>query len=544
MLNVWRGTQTSGTPSSKLLYSFALVVMIICAVSQCASALAQSSSSADVGWPMYNGGYSADRYSSLKQITKENVAGLVAIARYKLPETVSFESGPVVVGDTMYFTTATSTYAINAVTGELLWTNKYPAKSRGLGTPVRGVAYFDGRLYRGTPDAHAIALDAKTGEIVWDVVAGDPDKGEYFTVAPVVWEKRLYIGTSGSDLGAIGHMVALDIMDGHKLWNFDVVPSSGPGSETWPSDDKKIKAGGGMYSSFAIDASTGLLYISTGNPGPDFAGDYRHGDNLYTCSVVMLDAKSGALRGYHQFVPHDFHDWDIAASPVLFTSKSGHKMVGVAGKNGYLYGLNRELSDVAYQTAVTTIANSDAPITPDGTRFCPGTRGGVNYNGPAYSPEQNALYVNSIDWCSTIKLGGPDTLERIPKKPFIGSSNSFGDSDPQGSGWLTAVEADSGKVLWKYHSPGPMFAAITPTAGGVVFTGDMEGNLLALDAASGKMLFQSKAGGPIKGGVVTYTINGKQYVAIAAALEGANIQTATGPPSVVIYSLPAQGGKQ
>lgn len=506
--------------------------------------VAQRSKASHSGWPMYNGSYSGDRFSSLRQINTGNVANLVEVARYQLPETTSFQTGPVVVGDSMYFTTATTTYAINAVTGKLLWMQKYRATSLGLGTPVRGVAYSEGKLYRGTPDAHVLALDAKTGKVLWNVTAGDAAKGEYFTVAPLVWEGRIYIGTSGSDVGTVGRMMALDVRDGRRLWNFDVVPSSGPGSETWPSDPTKLRAGGGMYSSFAIDPSTGMLYIPTGNPGPDFAGDYRPGDNLYTCSVVMLDARTGALRGYHQFAPHDVHDWDIAASPILFTSKAGHNMVAVGGKNGYLYGLNRELSNVAYQTPVTTIENTDAPITAAGTRFCPGTQGGVNWYGPAYSPEQNALYVNSIDWCTVVKLGGPETLKHTPGNPFLGSSNAFGDSDSQNkTGWLTAVDADNGKVLWKYHSALPMVAAITPTAGGVVFTGDLEGNLLAFDGASGKLLFQNKTAGPIGGGIVTYMIDGKQYVGVAAGMDGAIMQIKSGPATVAIYSLPLQTGK-
>ena len=463
---------------------------------------AQSSKAANSDWPMYNGSYAADRFSPLQQITRDNVGALREVGRYDLPEITSFQAGPVVIGDSMYVTTSTGTYALNAVTAKLLWSEKYPAKSLGLGTPVRGVAYADGRIYRATPDAHLLAMDAKTGKTIWDVVAGDAAKGDYFTAVPVVWRNRLYIGNSGSDVGVIGRVMAFDIKDGRKLWSFDVVPSSGPGSETWPSDPKKIKAGGGMYSSFALDTATGTLYVPTGNPGPDFAPEYRSGKNLFTCSVVMLDAETGALRGYHQFTPSDFHDWDNAASPVLFTSKAGHKMVAVASKNGNLYGLDRSLSKVAYQVPVTTIENTKAPLTPQGTRFCPGTQGGVNWYGPAYSPSQNALYVNSIDWCTIIKKGGPESVEHSAGKPFLGSSNMFGDSDPKNkTGWLYAVDADSGKVLWKYHASKPMVAGITPTQSGLVFTADLEGDLLAFDAESGKILFRSKAGGPVGGGV-------------------------------------------
>ncbi|HEY3298215.1 MAG TPA: PQQ-binding-like beta-propeller repeat protein, partial [Armatimonadota bacterium] len=444
-------------------------------------------------WLTFNGGYSAERYSPLKQINTKNVKSLRQVGKYQLPETTSFQAGPVMVGKTIYLTTATSTYAVDARTGKLLWSNKYAPKSMGLGTPVRGLAYANGRLYRGTPDARVLALDAKTGEIIWDVEGGDRAKGEYFTAAPIEWKGLIYIGTSGSDIGTVGHMMAFRTSDGQKVWNFDIVPSTGPAAATWPSDPNKLKAGGGMYSSYALDLATGILYVPTGNPGPDFVPGYRSGDNLYTCSVVMLDAKTGELKGYHQFVKNDFHDWDIAATPVLYTSKSGRKMVAVGGKDGYLYGLDRNLKKVFFKVPVTRHINVDAPITVEGTRFAPGTQGGVNWNGPAYSPLQNALFVNTRDWGTTVKLGAPETLENHQVgAPFIGSANVFGDDDPQSErlGWLTSVDADTGRLRWKYQAPMPLCAAVTPTAGGVVFTGDLEGNLLAFNAANGKMLLK------------------------------------------------------
>ena len=317
-----------------------------------------------------------------------------------------------------------------------------------------------------------------------------------------------------------------------------------------PATNRKLKQkrrpnsaiiGGRALVSYALDTETGILYVSTGNPGPDFAGDYRPGDNLYTCSVIMLDAKTGELKGYHQFVPHDFHDWDIAAAPVLYTSKSGRKTVAVGGKDGYLYGLDRDLTNVLFKVPVTAHFNVDAPITAEGTRFAPGTQGGVNWNGPAYSPLQNALFVNSRDWGTTVKLGGPETLQFEVGKPFVGSANGFGDDDPQSerSGWLTSVDADTGCLRWKYRSALPLAAAVTPTAGGLLFTGDLEGNFLAFDAANGKLLFKHKAGGPVGGGVITYSIGGKQYVAVAAGMNNKLMGVESGPASVVIYALPS-----
>jgi alcohol dehydrogenase (cytochrome c) len=249
------------------------------------------------------------------------------------------------------------------------------------------------------------------------------------------------------------------------------------------------------------------------------------------------------LNGYHQFIPNDYHDWDMASSPILFTSKSGEKMVAVAGKDGYLYGLDRKLTNVKYKVAVTTILNADAPITKEGTRFAPGTQGGVEWNGPAYSPTLNALFVPSVDWASTVKLGDPEMLlNAIPGKLFGGAANGFGDLDPveKSSGWITAVNAETGKVLWKYHAPKSMLAALTPTASGLLYTGDLDGNLLVFDAATGKIILNKKVGGPIGGGIITYSIDGKQYIAIATGLNGHLFKTVIGRSSIVIYSLPSK----
>jgi hypothetical protein len=273
--------------------------------------------------------------------------------------------------------------------------NRYPGSPGRLG---RGVAYADGRVFRGLVDGHVLALDAKTGDVIWDVVGADTDAGEFYTAAPVVWDGRVYLGNAGSDYGGIGHIRAFDAKTGNRLWNFDTVPSTGDAAKTWPDDPKRVKAGGGTYSSYALDTEAGLLYSPVGNPGPGFVRDYRKGDNLYTSSVVVLDARTGELKGYHQLVKNDFHDWDVAASPILFTSKAGRKMVAAAGKNGYLYGLSRDLKDVFYQTPATRIENVDAPLTPEGTRFLPGTQGGTNWYGPSYSPSLNALFVSTIDW--------------------------------------------------------------------------------------------------------------------------------------------------
>jgi PQQ-dependent dehydrogenase (methanol/ethanol family) len=489
-------------------------------------------------WPAYNGGYNATRYSPVTQINTGNAGSLTEVARFKLPETTSFQAGPVLVDGTIYVTTAVNTYAIDARTGAQRWMHHSEPKSMGLGTPVRGVAYADGRVFRGTPDGHLVALDAKSGAVTWDVVGADPAKGEYYTAVPVVWDGRVYMANSGSDVGAIGHIRAFDARSGKQLWNFDVVPAEGPGADSWPKE--KPRVGGGVYASFALDTDDGVLYSPTGNPGPDFAPHYRPGENLYTCGVLALDARTGALRGFHQLVQNDFHDWDVSASPILFTSRNGARVVAAAGKNGYLVGLDPTLKNVLYKVGVTTIENVDAPLTKEGTRFLPGAQGGTNWYGPAYSPLTNAIYVPAIDWATTIKLGGPEHLQLEPGKPFLGSTNGFGDQDPiaQRRGHVTAVDADSGKVLWKYDADTSMVASVTPTAGGIVLTGDTKGNLLVFDAKDGRVLLNKHLGDPIGGGIIVYEIDGKPYVAVAGGMKNTvTQQTDSGPAWVSILSL-------
>ncbi len=522
---------------NRSIISIAAITILAAVSLGAASGLAQT---ADTDWPVFNGTYTGDRYSPLTQIDTKNVATIKEVARFKIPETLSFQCGPVVIGDTMYITTVNSTYAADARTGKQRWVRTIKPATTMIGTPVRGVAFADGRLFRGTMDGHILALDAKTGDVIWDVEGVDYKAGEYYTAAPIVWNGMVFVGNSGSDMGGVGHVRALDASTGKRIWNFDNVPSTGEGAKTWPDDPNKIKAGGGIYSSFALDPDAGLLYSPVGNPGPDFVADYRKGENLYTCGVIVLDAKTGELKGYQQFVKNDCHDWDVAASPILFTSKAGRKMVAAACKNGYLYGLSRDLRDVLFKTPVTRIENVDAALTKEGTRFLPGTQGGTNWYGPSYSPLLNTLFVPAIDWATTIKLGGPEMLKKEPGKPFIGSANAFGTQDPKSQrfGHITAVDADSGEVRWKYDTDMPMVAAVTPTAGGLLLTGDTKGNFLAFDAANGHILLKKNLHDAIGGGIITYMLDGKQYVAVAGGMKNGIVQTESGPAWVAIFALP------
>ena len=311
--------------------------------------------------------------------------------------------------------------------------------------------------------------------------------------------------------------------------------------------------------SYALDEVTGTLYVTTGNPGPDFVIELRPGENLYTNSVLALDARTGQLQGYVQPISGDFHDWDVSAAPALLTTKGGTPLLIAAAKNGMVYGIERgrtarptgdaRASDalalgVRYATATTTRENVNTPLSSEKfTRFCPGSQGGIEWNGPAYHRASGTIFVNSIDWCTSIKLQRLDTLRGAPGKPWTGMDDeqmAFGKMDPPSmwKGWVTAINAEDGTVRWKVQTPKPMVAAITATAGGLVFTGDLDGQVTAYDANSGKVLWRKSAGGAIGGGVIAYQAGPKERIAVAVGLNSPIWPVKGGPARVVVYALP------
>ncbi len=481
-------------------------------------------------WPMYAHDYTSTRYSPLTEITPKNIENVKQICSYEIPQKTTFQSSLVEIAGTLYFTTGDSTYAIDATNCRLKWHETHEMKE-GFGT-VRGVAVAGKRVFRGFRDGAVIAYDISNGEQVWSTKLTAPD-GRVATIAssPVAWDNMLILGTSGGESNCSCFMVALDADTGKVKWTFNTVPAPGqPGADSWPAS---VKPGGAsMWTSFTIDPESASLYLSTGNPGYDFAGDYRPGANLYSDSVVVLDAKTGKLRTYYQLVPHDFHDWDLTAAPVILRTRAGQRRAMVAGKDGFLISIDPKAQKVTWRTPVTTIDNIQAPLTPEGTRFCPGTAGGVQWNGPAFSLATNLVYVNAVDWCSTVKSDpGYDG-----KKNLIGSANAFGDKAKDVSGWVTAIDADSGTVRWKYHASAPMVAGIAVTASGLVLTADMASDFLAFDAANGKLLHSIKLGQPTGGGVITYRAGGKQKIAVATGMEDRIMET-HGTPTVVVFGL-------
>jgi alcohol dehydrogenase (cytochrome c) len=358
-----------------------------------------------------------------------------------------------------------------------------------------------------------VALDAATGRLLWARRVGNPERGEWFTMAPMIYNDLILVGPAVSEFAIKGWIGAFRLDDGSPVWRFNIVPEPGePGSDTWDREAGFPVGGGGVWTPFTLDRERGLLYVATGNPAPDFPAAMRGGTNLYTNSLLAIDVRTGKLAWYDQLVPEDDHDWDLTHAGPLFRARvrgAERDLIATVGKEGLLRVLDRATHERLYEVPVTTRDNVDEPIAATGTHACPGLLGGVEWSGPAYNPRTNLLYTPAVDWCTTFYLA--DSLRYISETIYLGGTYQL---DPTSQGWVTAVEASSGSVRWRYKSPSPMLAAVTTTAGGLVFTGELTGDFLALDAETGKVLYRFNTGGPIGGGVVTYQVDGKQYVAV------------------------------
>jgi glucose dehydrogenase len=381
---------------------------------------------------------------------------------------------------------------------------------------------MNGRLFRVHGGVHAYALDAATGRVLWDVDFRDR-AGEGAPMAPVAWNGLVFIGNSGGDnMGVQGHVHALDAGTGSEVWSFDVVPDTGAARATWPTGSNATPpTGGGLWSSFTLDPNTGILYVPAGNPAPDFLPSLRAGANLYSNTLLALNARTGRLIDFVQVLNgvNDWHDWDVSATPALIRTRAGRPLLALAGKDGLLHAISPSPMAILWSTPITTRTNIEAPLTHTrATRFCPGTQGGTEWNGPAFSPPLNLVYTGAVDWCAHIRLVHPDSIPNPLPMDFTGNAGGgFGDFDPkaQWKGWVTAVDPDNGQVRWRYQARTPILAAVTATASGLVLTGDMNGSLIVLDAATGAVIHEAQTGAPIGGGVITYDVRGSQYIAVA-----------------------------
>lgn len=487
-------------------------------------------------WPSYNRTLDGQRYSPLNEITAGNVSRLKPVCEFGMGEEGGFQTGPVVIGDTMFLTTAHTTVAMNATTCAPIWRSIDTARTNDPFPINRGVAYLNGRVYRGSPGGRLVALSSSTGQMVWEQSVANGSVGEFLSSAPIAWNGMVFIGLAGGDWGIRGAMMAFDAVTGQQRWKFYTIPiGSERGADTWKVPETAHRGGGAMWTSYTLDPATSELFVPVGNPAPDLNPAVRPGDNLFSNSVVVLDANTGALKWWYQAVANDGYDWDMSAAPALYATSSGARRVAIAGKEGMLASVDRTTQAPSFKIPITTILNADKDPTPDGIRACPGVLGGVQWNGPAFDPSSQTLYVGSVDWCATYT---PGAQEYIAGQLYMGTGYK---PDPleQATGWIHAVNGDDGSVRWKKKMTHPMVAGVTPTAGGVLFTGDIDGNFYAFDAATGNELFKYRSDGSIAGGVVTYSVSGRQYVTFTSGNVSRGTFDTKGSPKVVVMALDA-----
>lgn len=499
-------------------------------------------------WPSYNRTLAGDRFSPLKEINQDNVAELTRKCEYALPEPTSFQTGPLAIDGILYFTSPGGSFAIDAATCQERWrvTHTVPT-GEGVISANRGFAYLEGKLFRGTMEGHVLALSADDGRTLWDVRIPDAGPGVTIPMAPIAADGKVFVGNAGGDRANVrGHVYAFDAETGKMLWRFEVIPDTPEVRATWQMPAGNPLSGGGVWVSLSYDEATGVVYAPSGNPAPDFDAELRKGDNLYVNSIIAIDGKTGKLVTHNQIVKQDFHDWGVSAAPALVTTAAGRRIAASANKDGLLSVLDRgnleEGLPLIYAQPTTTRENGDVPLSRERpTKFCPGMFGGTEWNGAAYHPSANMLFVGAVDWCSTATLqprGAPVPPTGDIWLGLLEPLNEVLGDWSTARGWITAFDADSGDVRWKLETPKPVLAGITPTATGLVFAADLAGNLFALDAASGKRLWNDNLGQPLGGGLITYKAGEKQFIAAAVGNGGGVWPIDVTRSSIVVYGLP------
>ncbi len=478
-------------------------------------------------WLLHGHGYSNQRYSPLDQITTKNIGSLAPVALVQTGMVASFETTPVVVDGVMYATTPVvddkmNVMAIDAATGERFWTTTYDVGlSKTCCGPVnRGVAVGYGKVYVATLDAKLLALDAKTGEKQWEAQLAEPRAGYSETMAPQIYDGKVIVGSSGGEWAIRGFVAAYDAKTGKQAWKWDATDPDTFAGDSW-------KTGGGMvWTTPAIDPKRNLVIFSVGNPNPDLDGTSRKGDNLYTDSIVALDADSGKIKWHYQEVKHDVWDYDAVSNVVLFDTKDKDgktvEAAGEAGKVGWLYIVNRDNGELIRKSDPLVKMSDNMFTTPtkEGVKMLPGANGGAEWSPPAYSPDTHMFYVMEMNQLMNFTTDG--ATETIPGQIRLGSTfkSVEGDASVQ-SGVLDAVDVDTGKVAWKYDAPQPMIGGVLATAGNLVFTGEGNGWFDAFDAKSGDRVWRFNLGAGVNAPPISYEVDGTQYIAVAA---GGNFQ--------------------
>ncbi|MDP1858594.1 MAG: PQQ-binding-like beta-propeller repeat protein [Gemmatimonadaceae bacterium] len=489
-------------------------------------------------WLTHTRDYAGSRYSPLAQITASNVSRLHVACVFQVGVNAAFQTGPVVHDGTMYLTASFSTIAIDAATCRPRWRHDWAPTVPGTGGLAnRGVAVKDGRVVRATADGFLLALDAASGTLLWARRVSDATTGEMISMPPLVYDDLIFVGPAVSEFGIRGWIGAFRLSDGERVWRFNIVPKPGePGAETWKQNSDIPIGGGAVWTPLSLDPISEILYVPAANPAPDFPVALRGGTNLYTNSIIALHLRSGKLAWYDQIVPLDDHDWDLTqVSPLYRATVRGkaRNLVATAGKDGVLRVIDRESHERMFEATLTTITNTKAPVTTAGTHACPGVFGGVQWNGPTYHPGANMLVTPAVDWCARFILA--DTVKFVPFQNYLGGSVVL---DTVQGGWITGVDASTGAVKWRYRSTRPVVAAVTATAGGVVFAGELTGDLVALDVVTGAVRFRHYTGGQVGGGIVTYQAGGRQFVAVASGTTSPYwAERFSGSPTITVFAL-------
>jgi alcohol dehydrogenase (cytochrome c) len=491
-------------------------------------------------WTSYNGDYTGRRHSSLSQINLQNVKQLRAEWVFHSQTSDRLEVTPVVVNGTMFVTSANDTFALDANTGRIIWHNPRPITegliddaSRHLS---RGVAVWHNRVYRETDNAHLLCLDARSGNLIWDVAYADWNPNYGATSAPLVVNDKIIVGTSGGDDGVRGFVAAFEAETPKLAWRFWTIPAPGEfGSESWP-DDVYLHGGGTTWMPGTYDPELKTLYWTTSNPSPDFEGSVRPGDDLYTDCVLALDPDTGKLKWYFQFTPHDLFDYDATETPVLLDAEykgQQRKLMLQADRNGFFYILDRTngqfLSATRFASKLNWATGIDAkgrPVradvkpTPEGTKVCPGFIGATNWYSPTFSESTHLFYFMTVETCQMYHSAEePQRFE--PGKEFYstGVKHIQGEESKK---FLVAFDFSTGSFAWKYPQTGSGHSSggTMSTAGGLLFFGDDAQSFEALDARDGRPLWHFNVGQDISASPMTYAVDGRQYVAIAA---GSNV---------------------
>ena len=485
-------------------------------------------------WLSYNGDYTGRRYSALREINTSNVAQLRAEWVFHAPNSDRLEVTPVVSGGIMFLTSANDAYALDAQTGQTLWHYSRPI-TEGLIDDAsqhhnRGVAIWHSRIYMETDNAHLLCLDARSGHLLWDVPYTDGDPNYGATSAPLVVKDKVLVGTSGGDDGVRGFVAAYDAETGKEAWRFWTIPAPGEfGSSSWPGDAWK-HGGATTWMPGTYDPELNTVYWGTSNPAPDFDGDPRPGDDLYTDCLLALDADTGRLKWYFQFTPHDLFDYDATETPMLVDTMfrgQKRKLVVEANRNGFIYVLDRADGKFLLATRfaeklswASGIDQNGRPIRTDaqpsetGTRICPGMVGATNWYSPSFSPDTSMLYFIALESCD-IYAKKPQEFQRGKTYYSTGVRRSQGDHNQK---ILLAYALESDKPEWRYVQAGEghSSAGTMTTAAGLVFFGDDTRSFEAVDARTGKPLWHFNTGQNIAASPMSYAVGTKQYVAIAA----------------------------